>query len=90
VADSIIVTLPTALVRLFPGSPNAVELQAATVREVIDALNDRWPGMRDRLMDSRPAIRRHINIFVAGERARLETPLAPGTRVTILTAMSGG
>ncbi len=42
-ADSIIVTLPTALVRLFPGSPNAVELQAATVRELIDALNERWP-----------------------------------------------
>ncbi len=89
-ADSITVTLPTALVRLFPGSPNAVELQAATVREAIDALNERWPGMRDRLMDSRPAIRRHINIFVNGEKARLGTPLEPGTRVMILTAMSGG
>ncbi len=89
-ADSITATLPTALVRLFPGWPNVVNVKATTVREAIDALNKRWPGIRDRLMDSRPAIRRHINIFVAGERARLDTPLSPGTRVTILTAMSGG
>ncbi len=47
--NCITVTLPTALVRLFPGSANAVELKASTVREVIDQLNARWPGMRDRL-----------------------------------------
>ena len=35
----------------------------------IDALDARWPGMRDRLCDSTPAIRRHINVFVDGERA---------------------
>jgi len=90
VENCITVTLPTALVRLFPGSANAVELKASTVREVIDQLSARSPGMRDRLMDSRPAIRRHINIYVAGEKASLKTPLQPGARVTILTAMSGG
>ena len=88
--NGITVTLPTALVRLFPGSPNAVELKAASVRELIDQLDERWPGIRDRPMDSRPAIRRHINIYVAGEKASLKTPLQPGARVTSLTAMSGG
>ena len=57
---------------------------------MIDALNDRWPGMRDRLCDSSPAIRKHINIFIDGERARLDTPLKPGTEVFVLTAISGG
>jgi hypothetical protein len=56
----------------------------------IDALDARWPGMRDRLCDSRPAIRRHINIFIGGRRATLATRLAPGTDVFILTAISGG
>ena len=40
-----------------------------TVDEVIDALDARWPGMRDRLCDSTPAMRRHINVFVDGKRA---------------------
>jgi molybdopterin converting factor small subunit len=67
-----------------------VELSASTVGEVIDALDSRWPGMRDRVCDSTPAIRRHINVFVEGERATLETRLAAGAEVTILTAISGG
>lgn len=87
---AVLVRLPTALRRLFPDAPPALELPAASVAEAIDALEVRWPGMRDRLCDSRPAIRRHINVFVAGERARLDTPLAPGCEVVILTAISGG
>ena len=57
---------------------------------MIDALDARWPGMRDRLCDTRPAIRRHINVFIDGERATLDTPLSPGADVFILTAISGG
>ena len=84
------VTLPPALVNLFPGSVRRLEVSAASVGEAIDALDERWPGMRDRLCDSRPAIRRHINVFVDGRRATLETPLAPGAAVFIITAISGG
>jgi molybdopterin converting factor small subunit len=46
--------------------------------------------MRDRLCDSRPAIRRHINVFVGGERSTLDTPLEPGAEVIVITAISGG
>jgi molybdopterin converting factor small subunit len=84
------VVLPAALLRLFPGSVPQVDLTAATVADLLDALDSRWPGMRDRLCDSRPAIRRHINIFVGGRRATLATRLTPGTEVFVLTAMSGG
>jgi sulfur-carrier protein len=86
----VVVTLPAALVRLFPGSARRVEVVASTVAEMIDALDARWPGMRDRLCDSRPAIRRHINVFVEGRRTTLDTRLAPGAEVTVLTAISGG
>jgi molybdopterin converting factor small subunit len=84
------VRLPAVLVNLFPGAVRQVEMSASTVRDAIDALNARWPGMRDRVCDSRPAIRRHINVFVDGEKATLETRLAPGTEVIIMTAISGG
>jgi molybdopterin synthase sulfur carrier subunit len=86
----ILVVLPAILVRLFPGAVREVALSASTVRDAIDALDARWPGMRDRVCDSRPAIRRHINVFVDGEGAVLDTPLSPGTEVIIMTAISGG
>lgn len=84
------VTLPPALVRLFPGAATRLDVPAANVAEIIDALDHLWPGMRDRLIDSTPRIRRHINVFVEGRRAALDTPLDPGARVFIITAVSGG
>lgn len=89
-ATQVRVVLPGPLLRLFPGSERELVLSAASVAELLDALDARWPGMRDRLCDSRPAIRKHINIFVDGTSATLETPLPPGVEVFILTAMSGG
>ena len=87
---TVVVILPGALQRLFPGSPRRVELAGSTVDEALDALDARWPGIRDRICDSTPAIRRHINVFVDGERAALDTPLAAGSTVIVLTAVSGG
>jgi len=89
-AKQVTVRLPTALLALFPNAPPRVQVAAATVEEAIDALDERWPGMRDRLCDSRPAIRRHINVFVKGERVGLDAPLEAGCEVFILTAISGG
>ena len=86
----VFVILAPALLRLFPEAERRVEVRASNVDELMNQLNDRWPGMRDRLCDSRPAIRRHINVFVNVARAPLETPLAPGTEVWVLTAVSGG
>ena len=85
-----LVRLPALFVNLFPGVERRLEVSAGTVAELVDALDARWPGMRDRICDSRPAVRRHINIFIDGRRATLETPLRPGADVFILTAISGG
>lgn len=84
------VSLPAPLVRLFPEADDKIEIEASCVRSMIDELDRRWPGMKDRLCDSSPAIRKHLNVFVGGRRAKLDTPLKPDTQVTILTAMSGG
>lgn len=84
------VTLPQLLLRLFPDATKTVALEAESVAGVMQALEARWPGMRDRLCDSRPAIRRHLKIFVDGELATLQTPLRPGAEVLVMTAVSGG
>lgn len=85
-----LVRIPAPLAALFPGAPRVVEVEAATVDELVDALDARWPGMRARICDERPAIRRHMNVFVDGERADLGTRLRPGADVFVLTAVSGG
>ena len=86
----VIIKLSPLLVDLFPGSARRVEVEAATVSQAVDELDRRWPGMRDRICDSRPAIRKHMNIFVEGERVKLDTRLQPGAEIFILTAISGG
>lgn len=88
--NCVTVVLPTTLMRLFPGCQRRSSVSAATVGEMLDALDARWPGMRDRLCNSSPRVRRHINIFVEGERATLWTKLTAETEVFIMTAVSGG
>ncbi|HEX8165167.1 MAG TPA: MoaD/ThiS family protein [Beijerinckiaceae bacterium] len=85
-----VVRLPALFSSLFPTAERIVELDVASVDQMLDALDARWPGMRDRLCDSTPSIRRHINVFIDGKRASLDTPIGPGTDVFIVTAISGG
>ena len=84
------VLLPRTLTELFPAAPKRVEVDAPSVLEVIDGLDDAYPGMRDRLLDAGPSIRRHLLIFVDQERASLETSVQGGSEVRIVPALSGG
>ena len=82
--------LPPTLPPLFPGLPRRLDLEAATVQDAIERLNDRWPGLRDRLCEPGPVLRPHINVFVDQERAALDTALDARSRVDVIAAISGG
>jgi molybdopterin synthase sulfur carrier subunit len=82
--------LPATLLALFAGLPREVEVDARTVGEAIECLDERWPGVRDRLCEPGPTLRRHINVFVDRERAALDTALDAGARVDVIAAISGG
>jgi molybdopterin synthase sulfur carrier subunit len=84
------VYLPRSLLMLFPTAERRPKVDAATVGELIDRLDERWPGMRDRLCEAGPSIREHINVFVDGDRAGLDTPLEAGSTVHVIPAVSGG
>jgi sulfur-carrier protein len=85
------VHLPGALTTLFDGLPRQVDVEASTVAGVVDGLEERWPGVRDRLCEpGAPRIRMHIHFYVDRERAGLDTPLEPRSRVDVITAISGG
>jgi sulfur-carrier protein len=84
------VHLPPVLLPLFQGLPRELPVEAGTVLEAIDRLNEQWPGFRDRLVEPGPALRPHINVYVDRERAGLETNLEAGSRVDVIAAISGG
>ena len=84
------VILPRSLGALFPGIERRCVAPGATVAEVIAALEERVPGMADRLLVTGPAIREHLNVFVDGERATLATPVGPDAVVHVIPAVSGG
>lgn len=84
------VRLPGTLTPLFPGLPRRVEVEAPTVLAAIDSLEARWPGLRDRIVEEGPAIRRHLHVYVDGERAALDTPVAERSRLDVIAAISGG
>ncbi len=84
------VLLPRSLVALFPGADRRHEVPGETVAELVDVLDARLPGFRDRVVEAGPAIREHVNVFVDGERATLHTPVAPSSQVHVIPAVSGG
>jgi sulfur-carrier protein len=84
------VVLPGSLVMLFPGAPRRLTIPGSTVAEVVRALDVQVPGLADRVLTTGPAIREHINVFVDGEPAALETPVAGDATIHIIPAVSGG
>ena len=78
--------------RGFTGGLDVVELDAPSgpLRDVLAALFARHPGLRDRVLTDAGEIRRHVNVFVGPERARLDAMVPDGSEISILPAVSGG
>ena len=66
------------------------ELEGTTVVELLAALELRHPDMSGWILDERGLIRRHINVFVNGERGAEATEVQPQDRVEVLPAITGG
>lgn len=69
----------------------SVPTQGATIEEVLAELDQRYPGMRFRMIDEQDRIRQHIRIFVNTQEAQqLSTPVAPNDVIHLICALSGG
>jgi sulfur-carrier protein len=84
------VLLPGSLLALFPGVERRHDVPGETVAALLIALDGRAPGMRDRLVEAGPRLRPHIKVFVDGQQADLSTPVADGSTVHVIPAVSGG
>ena len=82
--------LPSTLPSLFAGLPRRLEVDAVTVDEALDRLEEQWPGLRDRLCEPGPALRTHIHVYVDRQRATLDTEIGSASRVDVISAISGG
>ena len=71
-----------------------VSARCGTVGDALEALGEEYPGVRDRVLTEQGDVRQHLNVFVDEDNVRfasgLATPVADGSRVTILPAVSGG
>jgi molybdopterin converting factor small subunit len=72
------------------GGNRELELEGATVAEVLKALEHEHPGVKGWILDERGLIREHINVFVNREYGREDTAVGPGDRLHVLPAISGG
>jgi len=66
------------------------ELEGATVGALLEALEGRHPEVAGWILDERGLIRRHINVFVNGERSDAARGVRSGDRVEVLPAITGG
>jgi len=66
------------------------ELEGQTVVELLRALEVCHPDTNGWILDERGVIRRHINVFVNGERGGEATEVRSGDRIEVLPAITGG
>lgn len=66
------------------------DVQGTTVIELLKGLEHEHPAISGWIVDERGLIRRHINVFVNGERGDEETAVRSGDRVEVLPAITGG
>jgi molybdopterin synthase sulfur carrier subunit len=76
--------------RKLAGGNAQLELDGSTVIELLRGLEARHPEITGWILDERGQVRRHINVFVNGERGAEETPVSGGDRVEVLPAITGG
>jgi sulfur-carrier protein adenylyltransferase/sulfurtransferase len=87
------IAIPTAL-RQYAGNQAAVEVQGATVGEVLDGLTAQFPELKKHLFDAGGKLRSFVNVFVNDEDVRYQqqeqTPIKEGDEVSIIPSIAGG
>jgi molybdopterin synthase sulfur carrier subunit len=71
-----------------------VEVNAATIGDLITELQTRFPGIGERLVDDKGEVRRFVNVYLNEEDVRFlqnrATPLKDGDEISIIPAIAGG
>lgn len=80
--------------RTLTGGQSKVDVEGATVAEVIGALDAAHPGFTSKLLGDDGGLVRYVNVFVDDDDVRflqgLDTPVPDGGEVSIMQAVAGG
>lgn len=84
------VRIPTPL-RSYTDQQKAVDGEGATVAEVLADLDQRFPGLRFRMVDEQGRLRQHMKVWIGQDPVTdLASPVAATDEITIMQALSGG
>ncbi|MFI5397994.1 MAG: ubiquitin-like small modifier protein 1 [Candidatus Binatia bacterium] len=90
---SVRVRIPTPL-RRFTANAEEVGVSGSTIGAIVEDLERKFPGLKERLCDEQGRVRRFVNIYVNGDDIRflnsLETAVNDGDEVAIVPAIAGG
>lgn len=77
--------------RSLTGGKSQVEVEGSTVRELVDVLEARYPGVADRIVEE-GRIRPGLSVAVDGTVGNkgLREPVGPNSEVHFVPAMTGG
>ena len=88
-----IVRFTSALQRFFPDL-DSFDLEQRDLKEILSAIEAKWPGIKDYLVDEQGRLRKHVNVFVDGQliedRDQLSDPVGAQSEVYFFQALSGG
>jgi molybdopterin synthase sulfur carrier subunit len=85
--------IPGPLRRLSDGQ-TTVDVEAGDLASAIEALDARYPGFKDRLLDEKGELRQFVNVYLNDEDVRLGAGLAAKVQakdeISIVPAVAGG
>jgi|TARA_B110000263_G_scaffold220535_1_gene208464 molybdopterin synthase sulfur carrier subunit len=84
----------TSVIEKFVGGQRSFESEGKTIDELIQAINNEFPGFANQLLEEDGELRRFVNIYINDEDVRylggLATELKDNDEVSILPALAGG
>jgi molybdopterin converting factor small subunit len=90
---AVTVYIPTPF-RRATGNRDRVELDAADVQQLLDALEQSYTGLRGLVRDEQGHVHRHVNVYVNNreieELGGTAAALRDGDEVAIIPALAGG
>lgn len=90
---AVTIAIPAAL-RQYAGGAPALEVDASSVGEALNALTGSNPDLRKHLFTDAGALRSFVNVYINDEdirhTQRLETPVKSGDTITIVPSIAGG
>ena len=90
---SVHVRVPTIL-RTYTGGDSEVAAEGATLGDVLEDLDQRYSGIKARILDDQGELRRFVNVYVGNDDVRfldgLQTPTPEGSSISVIPAVAGG